>query len=74
MKEESVGFLFNVQVEAVPQAAPAVAPVAAPAGLAEFAAAAAAAGSQGGAATKERHAGSDGVARQGNRRRGVAAS
>ncbi|WP_019971334.1 preprotein translocase subunit SecA [Mycobacterium sp. 141] len=39
LKEESVGFLFNVQVEAAP--APAVAPVAAPQGLAEFAAAAA---------------------------------
>ena len=36
LKEESVGFLFNVQVEAVP-AAPAVAPVAAPEGLAAFA-------------------------------------
>ncbi|OKH71694.1 preprotein translocase subunit SecA, partial [Mycobacterium sp. SWH-M1] len=35
MKEESVGFLFNVQVEAAPQ--PAVAPVAAPPGLADFA-------------------------------------
>ena len=32
LKEESVGFLFNVTVEAAP--APAVAPVAAPAGLA----------------------------------------
>lgn len=42
LKEESVGFLFNVQVEAAPQQ-PAVAPVAAPEGLAEFAAAAAAA-------------------------------
>ena len=39
LKEESVGFLFNVAVEAAP--APAVAPVAAPEGLAEFAAAAA---------------------------------
>jgi len=35
MKEESVGFLFNVTVEAVP--APQVAPVAAPEGLEEFA-------------------------------------
>ncbi|MCG7592685.1 preprotein translocase subunit SecA [Mycobacterium sp. PSTR-4-N] len=52
MKEESVGFLFNVQVEASPQ--PAVAPVAAPPGLADFAAAAAAAQEQGGVATKER--------------------
>ncbi len=43
MKEESVGFLFNVQVEAVPATAPPVAPVATPAGLAEFAAEAAAA-------------------------------
>ena len=39
LKEESVGFLFNVVVEPAP--APAVAPVAAPEGLAEFAAAAA---------------------------------
>jgi preprotein translocase subunit SecA len=55
MKEESVGFLFNVAVEAAP--APAVAPVAAPEGLAEFAQAAAAKaqeGGQGGVATKER--------------------
>ncbi len=36
MKEESVGFLFNVSVEAVP--APQVAPVQAPEGLAELAA------------------------------------
>ena len=36
IKEESVGFLFNVQVEA--QQAPQVAPVAAPQGLAQFAA------------------------------------
>jgi preprotein translocase subunit SecA len=35
LKEESVGFLFNVVVEAAP--APAVAPVAAPEGLAELA-------------------------------------
>jgi preprotein translocase subunit SecA len=48
MKEESVGFLFNVTVEAVP--APQVAPVEAPEGLAEFATAAAAvAGQQDGA-------------------------
>ncbi len=55
MKEEAVGFLFNVTVEAVP-AAPAaqVAPVAAPSGLAEFAAQAAAQGQQSGVATKER--------------------
>ena len=54
MKEESVGFLFNVQVEAAP--APRVAPVAAPQGLSEFAKAAAeqAAAQQGGVATKER--------------------
>ena len=61
LKEESVGFLFNVTVEAAP--APAVAPVAAPPGLAEFAAAAAKAaaaagpatsGPEGGVATKER--------------------
>jgi preprotein translocase subunit SecA len=37
MKEESVGFLFNVSVETTP--APQVAPVEAPEGLAEFAAA-----------------------------------
>ena len=46
MKEESVGFLFNVTVEAVP--APQVAPVEAPEGLEEFATAAAASGQQGG--------------------------
>ena len=60
VKEESVGFLFNVAVEPAPR----VAPVAAPTGLAEFAAAAAAkasgaaepatSGSEGGVATKER--------------------
>ena len=55
MKEEAVGFLFNVTVEAVP-AAPAaqVAPVAAPTGLTEFAAEAAAQAQEGGVATKER--------------------
>ncbi|MGE2713260.1 preprotein translocase subunit SecA [Mycolicibacterium litorale] len=58
LKEESVGFLFNVTVEAAP-AAPStrVEPVAAPPGLSEFAAAAAQAQertSQGGVATKER--------------------
>ncbi len=42
LKEESVGFLFNVQVEAAP--APAVAPVQAPAGLAALAEQAAPAG------------------------------
>jgi preprotein translocase subunit SecA len=36
VKEESVGFLFNVQVEAVPQTAPTVAPVATPQGLADL--------------------------------------
>ncbi len=40
LKEESVGFLFNVQVEAAPAPSAQVAPVAAPTGLAEFAAAA----------------------------------
>jgi preprotein translocase subunit SecA len=50
MKEESVGFLFNVTVEAVPS--PQVAPVEAPEGLEEFATAAA--GKQGGAATAVR--------------------
>ncbi|MGV0837546.1 preprotein translocase subunit SecA [Mycolicibacterium thermoresistibile] len=58
LKEESVGFLFNVAVE--PAAAPAVAPVSAPTGLAEFAAAAAAKAQQttqgGGVATKDRPA------------------
>jgi preprotein translocase subunit SecA len=44
MKEESVGFLFNVSVEAVP--APQVAPVETPEGLTEFATAAAAAEQQ----------------------------
>ncbi|BBX26808.1 preprotein translocase subunit SecA [Mycolicibacterium alvei] len=51
LKEESVGFLFNVQVEAAP--APAVAPVAAPSGLAEFAAAAAAKANEAAAADPE---------------------
>jgi preprotein translocase subunit SecA len=52
VKEESVGFLFNVTVEAAP--APAVAPIAAPTGLAEFAAEAAAKAQEGAVATKER--------------------
>jgi preprotein translocase subunit SecA len=58
IKEESVGFLFNVAVEAAPP--PTVTPVAAPPGLAEFAAAAAQqarqSAEQGGVATKERPA------------------
>ncbi len=54
MKEESVGFLFNVAVEAAP--APTVAPVATPEGLAEFAQAAAAKAQEGAVATKERPA------------------
>jgi preprotein translocase subunit SecA len=59
MKEESVGFLFNVAVEAAP--AQRVAPVATPQGLAEFAQAAAAKAAQsatqeGSVATKERPA------------------
>ncbi len=52
LKEESVGFLFNVQVEAVPTA-PAVAPIAAPEGLAEFARQAAA-NAESSAATESR--------------------
>jgi preprotein translocase subunit SecA len=61
VKEESVGFLFNVTVEAAPATpAPAVAPIAAPTGLAAFAAEAAAkaqeGASQGALATKERPA------------------
>jgi preprotein translocase subunit SecA len=52
LKEESVGFLFNVQVEAAP--APTVAPVAAPSGLAQFAAEAAAKAQDSAVATKER--------------------
>ncbi|AHC24631.1 MULTISPECIES: preprotein translocase subunit SecA [Mycobacteriaceae] len=57
LKEESVGFLFNVAVEAAPQTAPVVQPMST--GLAEFAAAAAqqGAGQQGQVATKERPAG-----------------
>jgi preprotein translocase subunit SecA len=55
LKEESVGFLFNVTVEAAP--APTVAPVAAPAGLAAFAAEAAAKAQDSAVATKERPAG-----------------
>ena len=55
LKEESVGFLFNVSVEATPT--PAVAPVAAPPGLAKMAQAAAAkASEEGSVATKERPA------------------
>jgi len=58
LKEESVGFLFNVAVEAAP--APTVAPVATPEGLAEFAKAAAAkaqsAAQEGSIATNERPA------------------
>ena len=68
MKEESVGFLFNVTVEAVP-ATPAaqVAPVAAPTGLAEFAAAAAAQAQtqEGGVATKERRPAASGLRAKG---------
>jgi preprotein translocase subunit SecA len=52
LKEESVGFLFNVTVEAAP--APTVAPVAAPSGLAQFAAEAAAKAQDSAVATKER--------------------
>lgn len=56
LKEESVGFLFNVAVEAAPQTAPVVQPMST--GLAEFAAAAQqGAGQQGQVATKERPAG-----------------
>ncbi len=58
LKEESVGFLFNVTVEAVPT--PQVAPVAEPDGLAEFATAAAAgAGQHGSAGSGGRHAASN---------------
>ena len=66
MKEEAVGFLFNVTVEAVP-ATPAaqVAPVAAPTGLAEFAAEAAAQAQEGGVATKERQHGAVGLRAKG---------
>jgi preprotein translocase subunit SecA len=57
VKEESVGFLFNVTVEAAPATpAPAVAPIAAPTGLAAFAAEAAAKAQEGAVATKERPA------------------
>ncbi|RFZ59267.1 Protein translocase subunit SecA [Mycobacterium marinum] len=52
MKEESVGFLFNVSVEAVPAQQVEVAPVAEPEDLAEFATAAAAAAQEGGAGPK----------------------
>ena len=76
LKEESVGLLFNAQVQAAPS--PAVAPVAAPPNLAQFAADAAAkaqeasepAAAQGAVATERTSAGAAaGVARQGNRRR-----
>ena len=49
LKEESVGFLFNVQVEAAPRSETQVAPVAPPSDLAQFAAAAAASASDRGA-------------------------
>ncbi len=65
MKEESVGFLFNVASRRRRRARRPVAPVAAPTGLAEFAAEAAAKAQQSGVATKERPA-ACGVARQGN--------
>ncbi|MDC9014127.1 preprotein translocase subunit SecA [Mycobacterium marinum] len=52
MKEESVGFLFNVSVEAVPARQVEVAPVAEPEDLAEFATAAAAAAQEGSAGPK----------------------
>ncbi|MGU3500245.1 preprotein translocase subunit SecA [Mycobacterium sp. C31M] len=58
LKEESVGFLFNVAVEAAPPTAPTVTPMSQ--GLADFAAAAAeqaATQGQGQVATKERPAG-----------------
>jgi preprotein translocase subunit SecA len=51
VKEESVGFLFNVVVEAAP--APAVAPVATPEGLTELAESGAAGAQDRGASTKE---------------------
>ncbi|QEM45631.1 preprotein translocase subunit SecA [Mycolicibacterium grossiae] len=58
LKEESVGLLFNAQVQAAPQPAEQVAPVSAPASLAQFAAEAAARAQEpapqgGGVATKE---------------------
>jgi preprotein translocase subunit SecA len=58
LKEESVGFLFNVAVEAAP--AQEVAPVAAPEGLEEFATAAAAGGARAAAAQALRAKGIDG--------------
>jgi preprotein translocase subunit SecA len=66
LKEESVGFLFNVAVEAVP--APQVAPVEEPEGLAEFATAAAAGAQQRMAAatsTGPRHATSNALRAKG---------
>ena len=69
MKEESVGFLFNVAVEAAP--APAVAPVATPQGLTEFAQAAAAKAQEGAVATKERPAPTEGGAPAGLRAKGI---
>ena len=67
MKEEAVGFLFNVTVEAVP-ATPAaqVAPVAAPTGLAEFAAAGRGEGAARAASRPRSVSSRPGVARQGN--------
>jgi preprotein translocase subunit SecA len=61
LKEESVGFLFNVTVEPAPM--PSVAPQPAPEGLAEFATAAAAMGRDAAVATKPRHAAAAGALR-----------
>ena len=76
LKEESVGLLFNAQVQAAPS--PAVAPVAAPPNLAQFAADAAAKAQEAQRARARpgcrRHRGTSAggtacIARQGNRRR-----
>src|SRR4051812_43318251 len=69
LKEESVGFLFNVTVEAAP--APTVAPVAAPSGLAAFAAEAAAKAQDSAVATKERPAESPAQPARALRARGI---
>jgi len=69
MKEESVGFLFNVSVEAAP--APTVAPVATPQGLTEFAEAAAAKAQEGSVATKERPTPAGAGASAGLRAKGI---
>ena len=66
LKEESVGFLFNVAVEAAP--APTVAPIAVPEGLAEFAAKAREGGEDTEPAAPQRELRAKGIAGEDNRK------